>query len=72
VPSYGNQPYSTRVVDQNGKPLKDWYGEDIGLVTPLGTGNPADDGVSYGTGVTVVRADKLNQTAIIRVTPPRP
>jgi immune inhibitor A len=71
VPSRDNQPYSTRVVDQNGTPLTDLYGEDIGLVTPLGSGNPADDHVAYGTVVQVVGADRLNQTATIRVTPPR-
>ncbi|MFC7490599.1 MULTISPECIES: immune inhibitor A domain-containing protein [unclassified Knoellia] len=70
VPSLGNAPYSTRVVDANGKPLPQYYGLDIGLVTPLGTGNPADDGVGLGTTVTVSKAYKGNMAAQIKITPP--
>ena len=40
VPSRGNQPYSTRVVDANGNPLPQYYGLDIGLVTPARHGQP--------------------------------
>lgn len=71
VPSVGVAPYSTRVVDQNGKPLTDLYGVDVGLVTPLGSGNPADDGVGYGTSVSVKKAYKGNEAAQIRITAPR-
>jgi immune inhibitor A len=72
VPSRGNAPYSTRFVDSEGNPLTDYYGMDIGLVTPLGSGNPADDGVGYGTVVTVAKAMSGNQSAQIKVTAPRP
>jgi immune inhibitor A len=72
VPSKGNQPYSTRVVDAAGTPLKQFYGEDIGLATPLGSGNPADDGVAYNTTVQVRKTSAGNQSAQIHVTPPTP
>ena len=72
VPSKGNQPYSTRVVDAAGNPLKQFYGEDIGLVTPLGSGNPADDGVAYNTTVQVRKTSAGNQSAQIRITPATP
>ena len=72
VPSRGNQPYSTRIVDSAGNPYTDFYGMDIGLATPLGSGNPADDGVGYGTVVKVVKATQGNQQAQIKVTSPTP
>lgn len=71
VPSVGVAPYSTRVVDQDGNPIPDLYGLDIGLATPLGSGNPADDGVGFGTNVNVFKTFKGNQSALIKVTPPR-
>jgi immune inhibitor A len=70
VPSRDNQPYSTRVVDAQGNPREDMYGEDIGLATPLGTGDPKDDGVAYGTRISVLRALKNNQIGVLMVTPP--
>ncbi|MFW5473260.1 immune inhibitor A domain-containing protein [Knoellia sp. CPCC 206450] len=70
VPSVGNAPYSTRVVDAAGNPLPQYYGLDLGIITPLGTGNPADDGVGYGTSVTVSKAFGGNQAALIKITPP--
>lgn len=72
VPSQGNAPYSVRVVDAAGNPLPQYYGLDIGLATPLGSGNPADDGVGYGTSVTVAKAMAGNQSAQIKITPPSP
>lgn len=72
VPSQGNAPYSVRVVDAAGNPLPQYYGLDIGLATPLGSGNPADDGVGYGTTVTVTKAMAGNQSAQIKITPPAP
>jgi immune inhibitor A len=72
VPSRGNQPYSTRVVDAAGNPVTDLYGLDIGLATPFGSGNPADDGVAYGTVIKVAKAMKGNMSAQIRITPPTP
>ena len=72
VPSQGNAPYSVRVVDANGNPLPQYYGLDIGLATPLGSGNPADDGVGYGTRVTVTKAKKGNESAQIKIVAPTP
>jgi immune inhibitor A len=71
VPSRDNAPYSTRVVDQDGTPLRQYYGMDIGLATPFGSGNPADDGVAYGTVVKVSKTYSNDRAALIEVTPPR-
>jgi len=70
VPSVGNQPYSTRVVDPAGNLLPDWFGEDIGAATPLGTGNPADDGVAFGVSIEIKGVAKNNSYASVRVVPP--
>ena len=72
MPSRGNKPYSTRVVDADGQPLTQYYGLDGYTVTPFGTGNPADDGVTYNTKVQVVKTSAGNQSAQIRITPPTP
>ncbi len=69
VPSLGNAPYTTRVVDENGTPLTDFYGLEVSGMT-LGTGNPADSGVGYGTVVKVKKAFKDNLSALIEITPP--
>ena len=69
MPSVGNQPYSTRVVDANGNLLPEWFGEDIGLITELGTGNPADDGVAFGVSFEVKSVAKNKSYAGIRVVP---
>ena len=69
VPSVGNQPYSTRVVDANGNLLPVWFGEDLGLASVLGTGNPADDGVAFGVSLEVKKAAKNKSYAQIRVVP---
>ncbi|WP_035907564.1 immune inhibitor A domain-containing protein [Knoellia subterranea] len=71
VPSVGVAPYSTRVVDADGNPLPQYYGLDIGIATPLGSGNPADDGVGFGTTVTVQTTTQNNQSAQIKITPPK-
>ncbi|WP_157009310.1 immune inhibitor A domain-containing protein [Agromyces laixinhei] len=70
VPSVGDAPYSTRVVDFDGSPLLEYYGAPIGAMVG-GSGNPADDGVGYGTVVTVEKAFKRNTSALISITPPR-
>ncbi|MET0974258.1 MAG: M6 family metalloprotease domain-containing protein, partial [Leifsonia sp.] len=70
VPSVGVQPYSTRIVNPDGSPATDYYGEDLGF-TIAGSGNPADAGVSYGTKVAVQAALPGNSVAFIRITPPR-
>lgn len=72
VPSQDNAPYSVRIVDQRGALIPELFGEDIGAATPLGTGNPADDGVGYGTVVTVSKAKAGNMSALIKITPPTP
>jgi immune inhibitor A len=72
VPSRGNAPYSTRFVDSAGNPLKQYYGYDIGAITKMGSGNPADDGVGYGTVIKVAKALQGDMAAQIRVTAPTP
>ena len=41
-------------------------------MTPFGSGNPADDGVGYGTTVEVAKSMFGNQAAQIKITPPTP
>ncbi|MFE5670268.1 immune inhibitor A domain-containing protein [Agromyces sp. NPDC056523] len=69
VPSVGNEPYSTRIVDANGNPVTGLYGTDLGF-TVLGSGNPADAGVGYGTVVSVKSTLDGNRAALIEITPP--
>ncbi len=69
VPSDGNAPYSTRVVDENGNPLPEWYGADLGLASPLGTGNPGDEGVAIGVSIEVTKVAKDKSYATVRVVP---
>lgn len=69
VPSVGNAPYTTRIVDPDGNPVEGLYGTDLGF-TVLGTGNPADSGVGYGTVVTVKKAMDGNRAALVEITPP--
>jgi immune inhibitor A len=71
MPSRGNAPYSTRVVNPDGSPATGLYGAQLGFTT-LGSGNPADDGVGYGTVVKVAKSMKGNQAAQIKITPPTP
>jgi immune inhibitor A len=68
VPSVGVQPYTTRVVNPDGTPAEDLYGLDVGG-TILGTGNPADDDVAFGTTLRVVSTHS-NRWALIWVVPP--
>ena len=69
VPSVGNQPYTTRVVDANGNPLTGLYGIDLGLNRVFGTGNPADAGVAFGVSIEVTRVAKDNSYATVHVVP---
>jgi len=69
VPSVGNAQYSTPLYDLQGNRLPAYDGEDIGL-GPFGSGNPADDGVGYGTVIQVKKAFKGNTAALIRIVPP--
>jgi immune inhibitor A len=70
LPSIDNQPYSTRVVNPDGTPAEDLYGVDLGG-TVLGTGNPGDAGVGFGTELSVKRAHHNNEWALVKVTPPQ-
>jgi immune inhibitor A len=71
VPSRDIQPYTTRVVNPDGSPATELYGTDIGG-TILGTGNPADAGVAFGTVIRVVKAGPGNRWAQLWVVPPTP
>ncbi|MDF2091978.1 immune inhibitor A [Knoellia sp. 3-2P3] len=71
VPSKDNAAYSTRIVNPDGSPATGLYGYDLGF-TKLGTGNPADSGVGYGTSVQVAKSLFGNQAAQIKITPPTP
>ena len=70
VPSRDNQPYSTRVVNSDGSPRLGMYGRDIGLATPLGSGNPGDDDVDYSTRIRLLDTRDGSQTAVVEVRPP--
>ncbi|MEV1128492.1 immune inhibitor A domain-containing protein [Agromyces sp. NPDC049794] len=69
VPSVGNAQYSTPLYDLQGNRLPDYDGLDIGL-GPFGSGNPADDGVGYGTVVKVLQTLDGNRAAVIQITAP--
>jgi immune inhibitor A len=69
VPSVGNAPYTTRIVDGDGNLVDALFGADFGF-TVAGTGDPADSGVGYGTAVTVAKTYTGNQSALISITPP--
>jgi immune inhibitor A len=71
VPSRDNAPYSTRLVDSEGAALEEYYGLEGYAITPLGSGNPADDGVGFGTVVQVVKSVFGNQAAQIKITAPK-
>ncbi|GGP82018.1 immune inhibitor A domain-containing protein [Streptosporangium pseudovulgare] len=70
VPSKGDQPYSTRVVNPDGTPATDLYGSDLGDGHVLGTGNPGDEGKALGVKLKLVTPLPGNLGAIIQVTPP--
>ena len=69
MPSVGNAPYTTRVVDANGNPLPGFYGADLGSNIVLGTGNPVDAGVAFGVSIEVKRVAKDNSYATVHVVP---
>ncbi|SCL16848.1 immune inhibitor A domain-containing protein [Micromonospora inyonensis] len=68
VPSRDGTPYTTRVVNPDGTPATGLYGQDLGF-TILGTGNPGDQGVSYGVSITIKRTARDNTYASVYVTP---
>ncbi|WP_353815152.1 immune inhibitor A domain-containing protein [Agromyces sp. SYSU T00266] len=69
VPSVGNAMYSLPIYDMEGNPFPALYGATVAGF-PLGTGNPADDGVGFGTVISVKKALTGNTAALIEVTPP--
>ena len=83
VPSKGNEFYSTRIVDRNGRLLPQLYGTDMGGGHVLGTGNPADgrpaiDGggdpgttadLSLGVRIRVLKVGKGKKRVLIAVRP---
>jgi immune inhibitor A len=75
VPSRDNRRYTTRIVDENGNPLTDLYGTDLGNGIILGSGNPADgdplddpvEDLSLGVEFTVRRVAGNNRWVVIGV-----
>ncbi|GAA3799518.1 hypothetical protein GCM10022226_18700 [Sphaerisporangium flaviroseum] len=70
VPSKGNQPYSVRVVNPDGTPATDLYGETVNGFT-LGSGNPGDEGKQLGVQLKLITPLPGNLGAIVQVTPPK-
>jgi immune inhibitor A len=85
VPSRGGQIYSTRIVDEDGRLVRDLFGTPLGGGHVLGTGNPADgrpaaaDGsdpgttedLSLGVRVGVLWPQDRNRRAVVRIRPGR-
>ncbi|WP_020520630.1 immune inhibitor A domain-containing protein [Catelliglobosispora koreensis] len=71
LPSKGNAPYTTRIVNPDGSPATDLYGEDLGF-TILGSGNPGDAGVAYGVKIQILFAFPGNSFAIVKVSSAKP
>jgi immune inhibitor A len=75
VPSKDNRRYTTRIVDENGNPLTDLYGTDLGDGIILGSGDPADgnpldtpvEDLSLGVELTVRRVAGNNRWVVIGV-----
>jgi immune inhibitor A len=75
IPSAGNQPYSTRIVDAAGNLIEAFFGGNFGF-TLAGTGNPSDgidvtdpEDVSMGVIFEVSKVGKGNTFARIFVDP---
>ncbi|ACZ89072.1 immune inhibitor A domain-containing protein [Streptosporangium roseum] len=71
VPSKGDQPYSTRVVNVDGTPATELYGTDLGNGHVLGTGNPGDEGKALGVKFQLLTPLPGNLGAVVYVTPPK-
>ncbi|TKK80889.1 M6 family metalloprotease domain-containing protein [Herbidospora galbida] len=68
VPSKDNQAYTARIVNPDGSPATDLYGENVnGFV--LGSGNPGDEGKQLGVKLKLVSPLPLNLGVIVQVTP---
>ncbi|BCJ73640.1 hypothetical protein CS0771_31840 [Catellatospora sp. IY07-71] len=68
IPSAGNVPYTTRIVEADGTPATAFYGADFGF-TVAGTGNPGDQGAAYGVTIVLVKAAHDNSYVTVRVSP---
>jgi immune inhibitor A len=68
LPSAGNAPYTTRIVNPSGNLIPGLFGFNLGF-TILGTGNPGDAGVAYGVTISVVKAATENSFATVHVVP---
>ncbi|MBT2230556.1 immune inhibitor A domain-containing protein [Nonomuraea sp. NEAU-A123] len=71
VPSKGDQPYSTRVVNLDGTPATELYGTDLGGGHVAGSGNPGDEGKALGVQFKLVSPLPGNLGAIVQVIPPK-
>ncbi|MCW2879610.1 MAG: family metalloprotease domain protein [Sphaerisporangium sp.] len=70
VPSKGDQPYSLRVVNPDGTPATDLYGQSVNGFT-LGSGNPGDEGKQLGTQIKLIAPLPGNLGVIAQITPPK-
>jgi immune inhibitor A len=71
VPSRDGAAYTTRIVDADGNLFTSLFGATLGG-SEMGTGNPEDSGVAFGTEISVVEAKKGNIAAKIHVVAPAP
>ena len=79
VPSKGQSPYTTRIVDLAGNPLPALYGFDLGVGSLLGSGDPSlgpdpesPTDVSYGVSFGVKHVGPNNSYATVWVSPAKP
>jgi immune inhibitor A len=71
VPSKGDQPYSTRIVNADGSPATELYGFDMGNGNVLGSGNPGDEDKALGVKLRLLTPLPGDLGAIVSVTPPK-
>ncbi|GAA2387399.1 protease [Catellatospora methionotrophica] len=67
IPSLGNAPYTTRIVNPDGTPATDLYGASLGF-TVLGSGNPGDANVANGVKLKLLWATHDNAYVYVAVT----
>jgi immune inhibitor A len=67
LPSKDNQPYSVRIVDANGRPVRDLYGTEVEGVGTLGSGDPGP--ARIGVSFELVSPGYRNQWVTVRVKP---
>lgn len=69
VPSRGDQPYSTRVVNADGSPATAFYGQDF-YGHKLGSGDPGDEGKAMGVRIRLLSPLPGERAALVEVIPP--